>query len=119
MRRSFEEPDERTSLAGGRVRVDVVRIGEMPVKRVSHAPGWRWSEHSGPEVGAERCPDTHVGLLLAGRLGVELADGSSFEAGAGDVVVIPPGHDAWVVGDEPAVLVQFDEGASAARRFGL
>jgi quercetin dioxygenase-like cupin family protein len=119
VRRSFEEPDEQTWLAGGRVRVDVVHIGEMPVKRVSHAPGWRWSEHSGPEMNAERCPDTHVGLLLFGRLGVQLEDGSEFEAGAGEVVAIPPGHDAWVLGDEPAVLVQFDEGASAADRFGL
>jgi quercetin dioxygenase-like cupin family protein len=119
VKRSFEEPDEQKWLAGGRVRVDVVHIGEMPVKRVSHAPGWRWSVHSGPETNSERCPDTHVGLLLSGRLGVELGDGLNFEAEPGEVVAIPSGHDAWVLGDEPAVLVQFDEGASAARRFDL
>ena len=86
MRRSFEEPDEQKWLAGGRVRVDVVHIGEMPVKRVSHAPGWRWSVHSGPETNSERCPDTHVGLLLSGRLGVQLENGSDFEAAPGEVV---------------------------------
>jgi hypothetical protein len=117
--RSFHDPDERRVLAGGRVVVDVVTVGEMPVQRVSHAPGWRWSVHSSPDVGTARCPNTHVGVLISGRLHVEEGDGTSGEAGPGDLLVILPGHDAWTVGDEPAVLIQFDEGASAARRFGL
>jgi hypothetical protein len=101
------------------VIVEVVRLGGMPVLRSTHPPGWRWSEHTGPELGLERCPATHVGVITSGRLNVLEADGSSFEAGPGDVVAIRPGHDAWTVGDEPAVLVQFDEGDSALRRFGL
>ena len=117
--RSFDDPAERRVLAGGRVVADVVRIGEMPVLRVSHEPGWRWSEHSRPEVGSDRCPNTHVGLMLSGRMAIEGADGSRVEAGPGDVLAILPGHDAWTLGDEPAVLVQFDEGTSAATRFGL
>lgn len=119
MRRSFAEPDERRSLAGGRVTAEVVRLGELPVVRASHAPGWRWSEHSAPEAGKPRCPNTHVGVMLSGRMHVVEADGSSYDAGPGDVLAIGPGHDAWTLGDEPAVLLQFDEGESAARRFGL
>ena len=119
VRRSFDEPDERRVMAGGRVVADVVYIGEMPVLRTSHEPGWRWSEHTRPEVESDRCPNTHVGMMLSGRMEVEAADGTRLQVGPGDVVVILPGHDAWTVGNEPAVLLQFDEGASAARRFGL
>ena len=119
MRRTFDEPDERRTLAGGRVVVDVVRLGELPALRVSHAPGWRWSEHSALGAGRDRCPGTHVGIVVSGRLGIEEVDGTVVEARAGDVVAILPGHDAWTIGDDSAVLVQFDEGESAARRFGL
>ena len=117
--RSFDEPAERRVTAGGRVVAEVVYLGEMPVLRTSHAPGWRWSEHTGPEAGSDRCSNTHVGVMLSGRIEVEAADGSRVQVGPGDVVAILPGHDAWTLGDEPAVLLQFDEGASAARRFGL
>jgi hypothetical protein len=119
MRLSFETPDERRTLAGGRVTIDVVRAGGVPVLRVSHAPGWRWSLHTAPEVGVDRCPAYHVGVLVAGELAVEEADGTSYVARPGDPLAILPGHDAWTVGDEPAVLVQLDEGESAGRRFDL
>ena len=89
------------------------------MKRVTHLPGWRWSAQSGPELGLQRCPDTHVGILLEGSLAIETSDRNSVVASAGDLVVILPGHDAWTLGDEPAVLIQFDEGESAARRFEL
>ena len=82
----------------------------MAVLRVAHAPGWRWSVHSAPEAGATRCPAWHVGVVTRGRLAVETADGCRYEAASGDAVAIAPGHDAWTVGDEPAVLVQVGEG---------
>jgi hypothetical protein len=119
MRLSFETPDERRTLAGGRVTIDVVRVAGVPVLRVSHAPGWRWSRHSAPEAGVDRCPNYHVGALVSGELAVEEADGTTYVARPGDPLAIEPGHDAWTVGDEPAVLVQLDEGESAGRRFGL
>ncbi len=119
MRLSFETPDERRTLAGGRVSIDVVRVAGMPVLRVSHAPGWRWSLHSAPEAGVEHCPNYHVGVLVSGELAVEEADGTAYVARPGDPLAIEPGHDAWTLGDEPAVLVQLDEGESAGRRFGL
>jgi hypothetical protein len=119
MRLSFDDPEERRTLAGGRVAVEVVTMAGMPVLRISHAAGWRWSRDSAPEAGTDRCPSVHVGVMTAGELGVEEADGRTYVLQAGDPVAISPGHDAWTVGSRAAVLVQFDEGDSALRRFGL
>jgi hypothetical protein len=110
---SFDETDEHISKGG--VEIDIVRIGDMVVKRASYPPGWRFSTH----MGAPRCEDTHVGYTVSGDLVAELTDGTLLELGPGKVFAIPAGHDAWVVGDEPCVVVQFDEGESAARRFGV
>jgi class 3 adenylate cyclase len=73
----------------------------MTVSRDVHQPGWRWSQHVRHLVGTEWCQMRHLGYGLGGRLHVQLADGTEFELGKGDVMVIPGGHDAWVVGDEP------------------
>jgi hypothetical protein len=113
MKLAFDHPDERRVLAGGLVTIDLVRVFGVPVMRVSHAPRWRWSEHSAAEAGAPRCPNTHLGVMVSGVLHVELADSSSYDARPGDAVAILPGHDAWTVGDEPAVLVQFGDGGAA------
>ncbi len=107
------EAGERTEMAGGRVTVETVELGGVVVKRIAHAPGWRWSEHSSPEVGEPRCPRRHVGVIVRGRMHVEAADGSAFEVAEGDVVVIEPGHDAWTVGDESSVLIEFAGEGSA------
>ena len=97
---------ERTEMADGRVKIETVELGGAVVKRVAHAAGWRWSEHSSAEVGEPRCPRRHVGVMIGGRMWVEDADGNGFEAAEGDVVVIEPGHDAWTVGDEPSVMIE-------------
>lgn len=110
---SFDQTDEHISKGG--VEIDVVHIGDMKVKRASYPPGWRYSTH----MGAPRCLDTHVGYTVSGRTVVELSDGTQLEFGPGKVFAIPADHDAWVVGDEPCVIVQFDEGESAARRFDV
>lgn len=115
----FESAAERRVLAGGRVTVDVLRLGEVPVARVSHAPGWRWTEHSADEAGTDICTNIHVGVMIAGRMMVQLLDGTEYEAIAGDALAIAAGHDAWTLGDVPAVLVQFDEGESARARYRL
>lgn len=112
-RRSFDEPDDRT-IKGG-VHIDVAKLGELTVKRATYPAGWRFSK----DMGAERCMDTHVGYVATGKIHVVLSDATEFDIQAGDAVMIPAGHDAWVVGDEPVVLVQFDEGESAAKRFGV
>ena len=111
--KSFDKPDEQ--FAKGGVQVDTLQLGDMKVRRASYPPGWKFSTH----MGAPRCMDTHVGYALSGRIEVELSDGARLEISPGSVFAIPAGHDAWVVGDEPCVLVQFDEGESAARRFNV
>jgi quercetin dioxygenase-like cupin family protein len=70
-------------------------------------------------MGQAQCYDTHVGYAISGHLHVRLGDGQELDVRGGDVFVIPPGHDAWTIGDEDTVLVQFDEGASALERFGV
>lgn len=111
--KSFDTPEEH--VAKGGVEIDVLRLGDMKVKRMTYPPGWKFSTH----MGASQCMDTHVGYTVSGRLIAEFSDGTRIEAGPGSVFAIPAGHDAWVVGDEPFVLVQFDEGESAAHRFNV
>jgi len=108
-RHSFDEPDERVELAGGMVVSETVTLGGVVAQRSTHAPNWRWSVHSSPEVGEPSCPKTHVGVIVSGRMWVEPATGEGFEAGAGDFVVIQPGHDAWTIGGEAAVLIDIDQ----------
>jgi class 3 adenylate cyclase len=104
-RKSFGEPDR--VVEAPLVREEIVELGRIAVSRTTHAPGWRWSTHVRPIVGTERCEARHVGVMISGRVVVELADGSRLESGPGDALDVPPGHDAWVVGDEPAVMIEW------------
>ncbi len=100
--RRFEEPDEIREFEKG--RLEVVRIGGATVGRATYQPGWRWSEHVGPLVGADACVVEHVGLVLSGRATAAMADGRVFELCAGSLFYIPAApHDSWVIGDEPYV----------------
>ena len=102
----FERPDEVREMTRG--RFELVHIGGMTVGRATYEPGWRWSEHVGPTVGAERCTVEHVGLVLAGTATAAFADGRVVELRAGELFYIPPEpHDSWVVGDEPYVSLHF------------
>jgi mannose-6-phosphate isomerase-like protein (cupin superfamily) len=111
--RSFDT-NARTTDRGG-VHIEIVRLGELKVKRQTYPPGWRFSK----DMGQALCYDTHVGYAVSGHAHVKLMSGEELDVRGGDAFVIPPGHDAWVVGDEPLVMVQFDEGASALERFGV
>jgi mannose-6-phosphate isomerase-like protein (cupin superfamily) len=111
--KSLNQPDEH--LTKGGVEIDVVTIGDLKVKRATYPVGWRFSTHMGTPL----CFDTHVGYTVSGTIVAELENGERIQAGPGSVIVIPAGHDAYVVGDEPCVIVQFDEGESAARRFNV
>jgi quercetin dioxygenase-like cupin family protein len=104
--RSFESPDETRVMQKG--KFELVRIGGLTIGRATYEPGWRWSEHVGPTVGAKRCSVEHVGLVLAGTATAALEDGRVFELRAGELFYIPPiPHDSWVVGDEPYVSLHF------------
>ena len=110
---SFDQPDETRT--PDRTRIEVVRLGPMTVARITFQPGWRWSESIKPIVGTESCQARHVGTIASGRLHVLHEDGSEAEAGPGGVYVIEPGHDAWVVGDEPVVGFEFGSAETYAR----
>jgi hypothetical protein len=101
------------------VQVDVARAGNGRVKRVIYQPGFRWSTHMKSTVGTELCMHAHVGFIARGRIGVRYPDGATSEFLAPQVVAIPPGHDGWVIGDEPAVLIEFDFEGETANRFGM
>jgi hypothetical protein len=103
----------------GGAQVDVVKAGNGRIKRAIYPPGFRWSTHMKPVSRTEHCMHAHVGFLARGHIQGEYADGCTFEFVAPEVVVLEPGHDAWVVGDEDAVLIQFDSEEGTARRFGL
>ena len=90
------------------VQVDVARAGNGRVKRVIYQPGFRWSTHMKEKVGTDLCMHAHVGFIARGRIHVQYADGCTLEFVAPQVVAIEPGHEGWVVGDEPAVLIEVD-----------
>ncbi len=108
---------ERHEIGG--VQVDVVRTGNSRVKRLVYPVGFRWSKDVKPVVGTELCQHAHVGFLAAGHLAIEYADGVVEEYFAPQVVAIAPGHDGWVVGEEPAILIQFDFEGETVERMGL
>ena len=104
--RRFEAPDEVREMTKG--RFEIVRLGGMTIGRATYEPGWRWSEHVGPSVGATRCNVAHVGLVLSGTATAAFDDGHVVELRAGELFHIPPiPHDSWVVGDEPYVSLHF------------
>lgn len=86
-------------------RVDLIRLGGIAFDRATFEPGWRWSEHQASAGEGELCSQRHVGYLISGRMRFRMGDGTEVEAEAGDVYLIPPGHDAWVVGDQACVAL--------------
>ncbi len=103
----------------GGLEVDVCRMGAGRMKRLVYPPGYRWSTHMKPVAGTEFCMHTHVGFLVHGHLKGVYDDGCEYELVAPAFAHIEAGHDAWVVGDEPAVFIQVDFEEGTARRFGL
>ncbi len=101
--RRFEDADERREFELG--FFELLTAGDVELGRASYEPGWKWSTHVGPTAGTELCEVAHVGIVLSGRAAVEMRDGTLVEMGAGDVFVVPPGHDSWVIGDEPYVSI--------------
>jgi hypothetical protein len=103
--RTFEAPDEVRTFTNG--RAEILRVQACEVGRLVLEPGWRWSDHVKPIAGTEWCEAPHFQYHVSGRLAIRMASGEEFEAGPGDVTALPQGHDAWVVGDEPVVVVDW------------
>ncbi|MFL5504782.1 MAG: cupin domain-containing protein [Gemmatimonadaceae bacterium] len=97
----FEEPDEVRQMVKG--KFEIVHIGGLTIGRATYEPGWKWSTDVGAACGESLCQVEHVGLVLEGRAAVKMKDGAERVMGPGDFFYVPPGHDSWVVGDEPYV----------------
>ncbi|HAS09458.1 hypothetical protein NHL50_01865 [Acidimicrobiia bacterium EGI L10123] len=111
------EGGEHQSFAG--IDIDLFAVGDARVKRLVYGVGGKWSEHVKPHVGTDFCEHAHVGFLAKGRLAGEYPDGCTFDFTAPIGVHIDPGHDSWVVGDEPAVLIEIDFGPDTVERLGI
>jgi mannose-6-phosphate isomerase-like protein (cupin superfamily) len=111
--RSIDTPDETVSVDRG--RFDVVGIGSMTLGRAELEPGWRWSQSVRSIAGTDSCQLHHHAFVVSGALHIAMNDGSELEVRAGDAFVAPPGHDAWVVGDETCVVLDF---ASSVATYG-
>jgi mannose-6-phosphate isomerase-like protein (cupin superfamily) len=99
----FESPDELRTFEKG--KFEIVNLGGMTIGRATYQPGWKWSVHVGPSVGTKSCQVEHVGMVVSGTAVAAMDDGKIIEMRAGDVFFVPPGHDSWVVGDEPYVSI--------------
>ena len=102
-KKTLSAPDEVRTFDKG--KVELATVGGITFGRASFEPGWKWSESVKPIVKTEYCQAPHVQYQVSGHLRVKMADGSEQDFGPGDVGVIPPGHDAWVIGNEPVVAI--------------
>ena len=110
--KNLDAPEESRAFTHG--RMDVVNLAGVTVGRAEFEPGWKWSNDVKPIAGTESCQAAHTGYVLAGRMHVVMDDGVEAEVGPGDAVVISPGHDAWIVGDETCVMLDWSGSANYA-----
>ena len=101
----FDRPDEVREFVKG--RFELVHVGKMTIGRATYQHGWKWSVHVGTALGQASCMVEHVGMVVSGSAAAGMDDGCVIEMRAGDLFFIPPGHDSWVVGDEPYVSLHF------------
>ena len=99
----FEQPDQTLTFEKG--KFEIVQVGGMTLGRATYEPGWRWSEHIGKASGATMCMVEHVGIVVSGKSGLSMSDGTVKEMQAGDIFYVASGHDSWVIGDEPYVSI--------------
>jgi hypothetical protein len=102
-KKSLNSPDETRSFPKG--KVELVTLSGVTFGRATFQPGWKWSESVKPLVKTQSCEAPHTQYIISGRMKVRMDDGTEEEFGPGDVSIIPPGHDGWVVGNEPVVVI--------------
>ncbi|MDD4890613.1 MAG: cupin domain-containing protein [Phycisphaerae bacterium] len=114
LRRSLNSPDESRSLGSGELQQ--VRLGGVVVSRITLEPGWRWSRDVKPMGKTDSCQARHVQYIVTGRLMIAMDDGTKMELSGGDAAVIPPGHDAWVLGPDEVTIIDFSGDMKAYAR---
>ena len=107
IRKSLDDPEETRPVKDGMGQVELVNLDAGAVARATFLPGWQWSKHVKPIAQTDSCMVAHKGYTISGHLKVVMDDGEENDFGPGDFGVIPPGHDAWVVGDEPYVFIDW------------
>ena len=111
--KTFATPDETRQFPNG--HAEILNVGGAAIGRLVFQPGWRWSNDVKPIAGTASCEAPHFQYHVSGRIAVRMDDGTEFIAGPGDVTSLPSGHDAWVVGDEPVVLIDWYGASNYAR----
>ena len=104
-RKNFDSPDESRPFPKG--RAELVNLGSVSVGRGTFEPGWKWSECLKPIAQTDSCMAPHLAYVVSGRMKAVMNDGQEIEFGPGDIMLLPPGHDAWVVGDDSCVAIDF------------
>jgi len=116
VRNSFDAPEETRPFEGASGHLELVNLDSGAVGRATFLPGWRWSEHVKPIAKTAGCQAAHMGYFVSGRMVVVMDDGEQMQFGPGDFAVMAPGHDAWIVGDEPCVVIDWQGFADYAKR---
>jgi quercetin dioxygenase-like cupin family protein len=113
--KSLTQPDEIRTLP--KTKIEVVDLGDsVNIMRATFQPGWKWSECIQPTVGTKSCQAAHINYVISGQMKIIMDDGTENEMGPGDVAEIPPGHDAWVLGNEPCVMLDFSAGKTYGKK---
>ena len=112
-KKNFSSPEDTRNVDKG--KVDVLNLGGVQVMRATFQPGWKWSECVKPIVGTDSCEVSHLVYTISGRMAIRMDDGKETEIGPGDVASIPAGHDAWIVGQEPYVGIDFQGAGNYAK----
>ncbi len=116
VRKSLDSPEETRAFEEGKGKLELVNLDRGPVGRATFEPGWQWSKHVKPIAGTDSCQAAHMGYFVSGRMKIVMDDGEEMECGPGDFMECPPGHDAWIVGDEPCVVIDWQGFADYAKR---
>jgi hypothetical protein len=113
LKKNFQNSDEVRSFDKG--KAEIVKFGEKTIMKGTFEPGWKWSTSVKPKVGTESCLIHHMGYMVSGKMHIVMDDGTEDDAGPGDMIDVAPGHDAWVVGNEPAVFLDVEGGNTYAK----
>ena len=116
IRKSLNSPEETRPFEAGTGQLQLVNTDAGAVGRATFQPGWRWSTHVKPIAKTDSCQAAHVGYFISGRMKVVMDDGTEDEFGPGDLMICPAGHDAWIVGNEPCVVIDWAGFAEYAKR---